>query len=599
MNAFKTGINRRVLIIDDNHAIHADFRKILCSGPTTIALDQAEAVLFGGPADSTTVAVFEVDSAMQGKEGLEKVQQAIQAQQPYALAFIDVRMPPGWDGIETTAQIWKVDPDLQVVICTAYSDYSWDEMLAKIGQSDRLVILKKPFDNVEVLQLANALTEKWRLLQETKLKVEDLERIVSARTEELREREQRFRTLSACSPIGIFETDTKGHCLYVNPRWELITGFTLQDAIGEGWLRALHPGDYATVVAGWNEVLGEGGEFNMEFRFQTPRGDVRWVRARSTPVRNDVGITGHVGTVEDVTERKRTEAESKAMELQLRHAQKMESIGQLAAGIAHEINTPTQYIGDNTRFLKDAFADLFEVLRLVEEMASSDGPTTVRAELFKKFKEAKARADLGYLSVEAPKAIQQSLDGVDRVTKIVRAMKDFSHPGTDEKTPLDLNRAIESTLTVCRNEWKYVAEVITEFDADLPPVPCLPGEINQTILNIIVNASHAIADAVGDARNGKGTIAVKTQRDGEWAEIRIGDSGTGIPESARGRIFDPFFTTKGVGKGTGQGLAIAHVVVVEKHGGTITFETELGKGTTFIIRLPLKPSGRAESKKAA
>ena len=177
-------------------------------------------------------------------------------------------------------------------------------------------------------------------------------------------------------------------------------------------------------------------------------------------------------------------------------------------------------------------------------------------------------------------------------------MKDFSHPGTNEKTSMDLNRSIESTLTVCRNEWKYVADLVTEFDPALPPVNCLPGEFNQVILNLIVNAAHAIADVVGDGGT-KGAITVSTRLDGEWVEIRIRDSGTGIPEHARAKVFDPFFTTKGVGKGTGQGLAIAHNVIVEKHGGTIQFETELGKGTTFIIRLPLAANSTRQKKLAA
>ena len=167
-------------------------------------------------------------------------------------------------------------------------------------------------------------------------------------------------------------------------------------------------------------------------------------------------------------------------------------------------------------------------------------------------------------------------------------MKEFSHPGTKEKIAVDLAKTIQSTITVASNEWKYVAELVTEFDPALPQVSCLPGEFNQVVLNLIVNAAHAIADVVGEAGNGKGTITVSTRRDGEWAEIRIRDSGTGIPEHARAKIFDPFFTTKGVGKGTGQGLAIAHSVIVEKHGGTIHFETETGKGTTFVIRIPIQ-----------
>jgi signal transduction histidine kinase len=287
------------------------------------------------------------------------------------------------------------------------------------------------------------------------------------------------------------------------------------------------------------------------------------------------------------------------MEIQLRHAQKMESIGQLAAGIAHEINTPTQFIGDNTRFLRDAFTDLQKLLETYVRWMAAAQTGSVPPALLAEVESARETADVDYLSEEIPKALGQSLDGIERVTKIVRAMKEFSHPGTAEKTALDLNRAIESTLTVCCSEWKYVANLVTNFDTSLPPVPVLPGEFNQVVLNIIVNATHAIADVVGDGRNGKGTLIVSTRRDGEWVEVRLGDTGTGIPESARAKVFDPFFTTKGVGKGTGQGLAIAHNVIVEKHGGTIHFETETGKGTTFIIRLPLKASTSMESKEAA
>lgn len=277
------------------------------------------------------------------------------------------------------------------------------------------------------------------------------------------------------------------------------------------------------------------------------------------------------------------------MEVQLRHALKMESIGQLAAGIAHEINTPTQYIGDNTRFLRDAFADLKEVHQLVGQIVGAEGPPPPGGEWFAQIKRAAARANLAYLTIEVPKASQQSLDGVDRVARIVRAMKEFSHPGTDEKTSVDLNHAIESTLTVCHGEWKYVAEMVTDFDPSLPPVTCLPGEINQAILNMIVNAAHAIGDMVDDGAKGKGAITVSTRRDGESVEIRIKDTGPGIPQHAQAKVFDRFFTTKGVGKGTGQGLAIAHNVIVGKHGGAITFETEAGRGTTFIVRIPITP----------
>jgi two-component system NtrC family sensor kinase len=287
--------------------------------------------------------------------------------------------------------------------------------------------------------------------------------------------------------------------------------------------------------------------------------------------------------------------ELKVLEMQLGQAQKLEAIGQLAAGIAHEINTPIQYIGDNTRFLQDSFASMSSLLESYHCLLKATKSKSVRPEMVAEVDSAIDEADMEYLSEEIPLALQQSLEGVSRVAEIVRAMREFSHPGTEEKKAIDINRAIESTITVARNEWKYVAEMETDLDTDLPRVLCLPGEFNQAILNLLVNAAHAIVDVVGDGAGAKGRITVSTRRDGDWAEIRISDTGTGIPEEVRPRIFEPFFTTKDVGEGTGQGLAIAYNVVVEKHNGTITFETEVGKGTTFIIRLPISPTPKMET----
>ena len=206
------------------------------------------------------------------------------------------------------------------------------------------------------------------------------------------------------------------------------------------------------------------------------------------------------------------------------------------------------------------------------------------------------QADAAYLLEEIPRAIDQTLEGVGRVAALVNAMKEFSHPDTKEKSLLDLNRAIAGTLTVARNEWKYVAELETDFDPSLPPVSCHPGEFNQVILNLIVNAAHAIGDVARQGGRKMGTIRVQTRKCADWAEIRIEDTGTGIPEKVRSRIFDPFFTTKEIGKGTGQGLAIARSVIVDKHGGSLHFETEEGRGTTFIVRLPYE--GKALPAKA-
>ncbi len=273
--------------------------------------------------------------------------------------------------------------------------------------------------------------------------------------------------------------------------------------------------------------------------------------------------------------------------IQLLQSEKMASIGQLAAGIAHEINTPTQYVGDNTHFLQDSFNDINQLLEKYGSLLKAIKAGAETDNLVKEAEAALEEADIDYITEEIPKAIQQSLEGLDRVTHIVRAMKEFSHPGTEEKKANDINKAIKNTITITQNEWRHIADMVTDFDSTMPPVPCLPGEFNQVILNMIMNAAHAIADFVGKNPGKKGTIAVSTRNDDHWAEIRIRDTGSGIPERVRSKIFDPFFTTKEVGRGTGQGLAISRSVVVDKHGGTINFETEMGKGTTFIIRLPI------------
>lgn len=312
---------------------------------------------------------------------------------------------------------------------------------------------------------------------------------------------------------------------------------------------------------------------------QTAQGE-RVFRVLASPIHDDTGtIVAALELLEDVTE-------SLAAERELRQAQKLEAVGQLAAGIAHEINTPIQYVGDNIRFLEQAFTDLVDTHNQYAFFMQQVKPQGVETDLIAAIEKKVAALDIGFLIDELPKTIEQSLEGVDRVATIVRAMREFSHPGTSEKIHVDLNRALENTATISRNEWKYVAEVETDFDPELPPVLCLPGEMNQVFLNIVVNAAHAIGDVTDGGNKDKGRIRLSTRACDGMAEIRISDTGGGVPETIRDRIFDPFFTTKKVGKGTGQGLAIARSVVVDKHQGTIRFETESGRGTTFIIQLP-------------
>jgi PAS domain S-box-containing protein len=347
-------------------------------------------------------------------------------------------------------------------------------------------------------------------------------------------------------------------------------------------------------------VAWADGRLADAFR-QTPAAPVRLAELRVTDVgRTDRFVTltltplapargGHEGFLilgTDVTEHR-------VLEEQLRQAQKLEAIGQLAAGIAHEINTPTQYVGDNARFLRDGFRGLDGLFDVVDRLCAGAGrgeaPDTA---LVGALAAEAGRADLTFLRHEIPLAIGQALEGIERVTRIVRAMKEFSHPNAT-KVPVDLNRAVETTLIVAQNEIKYVADAQVELDPGLPPVPCVPGDVNQVILNLLVNAAHAIGDAVAASPGARGRITVTTRRSGPWAEIAVADTGTGIPDAIRDRIFEPFFTTKEVGRGTGQGLAIAHAVVVTKHKGQIRVDSTPGQGSTFVVRLPIAPAADA------
>ncbi|HBF34385.1 TPA: hypothetical protein DDW35_07455 [Candidatus Sumerlaeota bacterium] len=312
-------------------------------------------------------------------------------------------------------------------------------------------------------------------------------------------------------------------------------------------------------------------------------GSTHLFRLATSPIHNAGGeIVAVIEMVQDVTEQR-------MMEMQLRQSQKLESIGAMAAGIAHEINTPMQFIGDNTHFIQEAFADILALLEEYNLLRVSLKKGNVEPALITELDEIIERIDFDFLRQEIPTAIERSIAGIDRVTKIVRAVKEFSHPSGSERAVVDINKAIESTITVARNEWKYVANLKTNYDPALPMVPCFPGPFNQVILNLIINSAHAIAEKIGEKSAVKGDIMISTKQLEQQVEIKIQDTGAGIPKDIRERIYDPFFTTKSVGKGTGQGLAITHAVIVEQHKGTIQVESTEGVGTTFTIRLPLFP----------
>ncbi len=425
----------------------------------------------------------------------------------------------------------------------------------------------------------------------------------NVRAEALREAKERIRGVfdQTFQFIGLMTTD--GILIEANEAALALAGVEKAAVIGKPFWET----PWWTHSAELQERLRDAirraarGE-TVRFEATHPGGDgaVHYVDFSLKPQRNHEGIIKYlIPEGRDITEFKQAERARETMEVQLRHAQKLEAIGRLAAGIAHEINTPLQYISDNTCFVRDGFQEIKAAFERFHSLLREAKQHAVASQIAPEADDSARAAHLDYLMEEMPKALQDSLDGSSRVSKIVLAMKEFSHPGSDSKVAVDLNRAIESTITVARGEWKYVADLETDLDPQLPLVPCLSGEFNQVILNILINAAHAIADIVGDGSHGKGKIFVSTRHVNGSAEIRISDTGAGIPESVRSKIFDPFFTTKPVGKGSGQGLAIAYSVVVDKHGGTIDFETEEGKGTTFIIRLPLIPEADEKNGQAA
>jgi len=460
-----TLINRRILLVDDMPTIHEDFRKILVPQTSAkSALDATRAALFGEDV-KPAAEPFELHSAYQGAEGLAKVEQSLASGLPYAMAFVDMRMPPGWDGVETIERIWQVDPNLQVVICTAYSDTSWEEVLERLDARDRLLILKKPFDNIEVRQLANALTAKWQMTQQLALQIDSLEDTVEERTRKLT-------------------------------------------------------------------------QANVELHAEI--------------------------------------VERKHLETQLVQSEKLASIGQLAAGVAHEINNPIGYIFSNFGTLEDYLSSLFQMLAAYETAAKASPEVALNLQTIRE------KLQIEFLKDDVPSLMRESKEGITRVRQIVQDLKDFSRvDSVQEWQYADLHQGIDSTLNIVASELRFRADVVKEY-GHVPEVECLPSQINQVVMNLVVNAAHAMGDK-------RGRIVVRTGTSGAKAWIEVADNGCGIPKDVLPRIFDPFFTTKPIGKGTGLGLSLSYGIV-QKHVGHIEVDSEPGRGTTFRVTLPVSRS---------
>jgi PAS domain S-box-containing protein len=399
---------------------------------------------------------------------------------------------------------------------------------------------------------------------------------------ELRDEKQLIGNVLSTIPHGVYWMTEDGVYLGCNQTFADLVDLEVPDLVGRTDGDLPWRGDTIEGKPQRDRLVIESGEplVDSEVVVERADGSTTSLLVSRVPLSlGDDGSSGLLGVFSDVTKIRELEA-------QLAAGSRLEAVGQLAAGIAHEINTPMQYIGDNVQFLVKAFDRLRGIVDELNQLMA--GPVTDRDTRLAGLAEMMTAGKIEFVLNRVPRALEQSIDGVGTVARIVRAMKDFSHPGTESKHGVDLNAAIATTIEVCKNEWKYVAEVECDLDESLPLVTCFPGEINQVILNLIVNAAHAIADH----RGAGGRIGITTQVDGSDLVMTVSDNGGGIPPEVAERVFEPFFTTKEVGRGSGQGLAICRQIVVKHHGGTIYFRTNPGAGTTFEVRLPLTPGVR-------
>lgn len=414
----------------------------------------------------------------------------------------------------------------------------------------------------------------------------------------LRESEERWRVLLAHLQEIVVLADQHARLIYATPSFQRWTGYDPEELVGLELSSIGHPDDHASVAEALRDVQPDC-PVTLTHRYRHKDGSWHTLESTVMSLRENPVVEAVLFASTDITDRIALEEERERLDLERRVSHRLEAVGQLAAGIAHEINTPLQFVGDSIVFLREAVEDLLMLAGRYRELLWLEEPIglTQRREIMT---EAEAQADLDYLLERIPAAFERTADGVERVRSIVQAMKRFSHPSDGEIAGANLREAIETTLAVCRNEYKYVAEVELDL-GELPLVPCNLGEINQVLLNLIVNAAQALeedhgravadaaadADAAGSGAGGLGKIRISTRVDGDHAVIVIADNGPGIPKELQERIYEPFFTTKEVGKGTGQGLALARTTVA-RHDGSLECQSTTGTGTTFTIRLPLR-----------
>ena len=542
MNAKDLKPNHRILLVDDNTSIHADFRKILCPGnASTAAINDLEAALFGDAKPAAEQAKFILDSAYQGQQALAMVKQALAENRPYAMAFVDVRMPPGWDGIETIARIWEVDPELQVVVCTAYSDYSWEDMRAKVGQPDSLLVLKKPFDNIEVQQIAHALTKKWQLNFQTRLQITEL----AQANEKLALSEERFSKAFHESPLpSAIQSYPDQIFVDVNQRFAEVAGFKREEMVGRT-AADLFLWEKPEITDDWYErLLKLELVRDQEARIRNQAGSFREMLVSLSVVALG-GQPNVLLLAQDVSERA-------LLERQLRQAQKMEAIGQLAAGVAHDFNNILTVIQGHAG--------------LMQHQLAADNPQA--------------------------KSLEQITRSADRAATLIRQLLMFSRKQVMQFRHLDLNETLRNAIKMLERLVGEHVQIDFRPHDSLPAIHADNSMVEQIAMNLAVNARDAMPNG--------GTISIVTsldnihraptpldpeRRDGEYICLTFSDDGTGMDTQILNRIFEPFFTTKAVGKGTGLGLSTVFGIV-RQHQGWLEVESKPNQGTTFRVYFP-------------
>lgn len=385
---------------------------------------------------------------------------------------------------------------------------------------------------------------------------------------------ERVAAIFRYAPTGMAKLARDGTILAANPALARLLGQPEDQLAGQSMEAFVHPDDVSRIRELLEDTLDAEDRRDCELRLVDGQGNLVWASWVASAVHEEEhGALSAIVVIADRTEARR-------LEIELRHAQKLEAIGRLAAGVAHELNTPIQFIGDNVDFLGDSAIQLLAAAAISSPADANDTNASRPPAAY--------ALELEYLAQEIPQAVRQTRDGVARVATIVQALKSFAHPAAPGQQPADLNRALTDTLTVARSELRRVDRIVTDL-GDLPPVTCSAGDLNQVLLNLLINAADAAAET--QTPDSPGQITVRSRHEGDQVVIEISDTGPGIPDELRDRIYEPFFTTKPVGRGTGQGLALARNVIVERHAGTLGYTSIPGQGTTFTITVPV--SGRA------